>query len=524
MMSFTTKYVKDSASIDIKRFFRIINKDDTNTITIMKLKLFAAFTLTAIVLAACDDTTDTLGNSLTNETDQFDILTDTFRVSTRSITVDSVLSRGLYSYLGHVKDTETNTYVTSNYTTQFAIIEGLNADTYNLLPSEDSIRSLKDGKVVATSCGLIISFNTSVGDTLNPMKLTVCEMGTPAEEGVSYYSNYDPEEKGLIRTDGNGITKNKVYTIYDLNLSDSLRNDFNIDGSNPYIYIPLNDTYIDKDGNEYDNYGTYLMQNYYEHPEYFSNSYSFIHNICPGFYIKSTGGLGVMSEIDFTDLFFKFKYESNDTIYDGALTLSGTEEVMQTTRIVNDKQSMQQLANDSSCTYLKTPAGIFTEVTLPIDSIMYGHETDSISSAKVIFTRLNSKDEDSEIDAPQNILMLPKDSLFSFFENKDLPDSKISFSTTLNSSYNTYTFNNISTLVTAMANAKKNGTASTEWNKVVLVPVTLTTTSTSSSSSSSSTMTNVSNQMSLSSTRLVGGSDNKRSPITISVIYNKFKN
>lgn len=495
----------------------------------MKKKLFAGIALAAVLCAACDDTTDTLGNSLTNTTDQFDILADTFNVSTRSIVADSVFSRSLYSYLGHIKDQETGTYVTSNYTTQFAILERLDDNTETLFPEEDSIRSVADGKVVADSCKMRIYFYSSIGDSLNPMRLTAYELSKPAEEGISYYSNFDPEANGMIRNDGKGIKKNKVYTTLDLNLSDSLRAK-TVDKTNlESITIPLNDPYTDRNGNEYDNYGTYLMRQYYEHPEYFSNSYNFIHNVCPGFYIKSTGGLGVMSEVYMTELALYYRYESNDSLLNGAMVLSGTEEVMQTTRIVNDKEKLRSLAADNSCTYLKTPAGIFTEATLPIEEIVAGHDNDTITSAKVVFTRLNSKDADSEIGEPQKILMIPKDSLYSFFENRELTDNKLSYLATYSSTYNTYTYSNISTLVTAMAKAKKEGTASADWNKVVLVPVTVSEATISSSSSyyyystSSTVTTAISNDLSLTSTRLVGGSENKRSPITISVIYNKSK-
>jgi len=504
----------------LTKVFRIITIQHKRT-NIMKLKLFAGLVIAATALIACDDTTDTLGNSLTNNTDQFDILTDTFNVTTKSITVDSVLSRSQYSYLGHIKDTETGTYVTSNYTTQFAILERMDESTSTLFPKEDSIRSIEDGKVVADSCKMRIYFYSSIGDSLNPMKLSINELAKPVDEGIAYYSNFDPEAEGYLRNDGHEIKKNKVYTTLDLNLSDSLRGKV-VDKTNmENVTIPLNDKYTDVDGKEYKNYGTFLLRKYYEHPEYFDNSYSFIHNVCPGFYVKSTNGLGVMSEVYMTEISLYYRFESNDTLYNGACVLSGTEEVMQTTRVVNDKQTMKALADDNSCTYLKTPAGIFTEVTLPIDEIISGHESDTISSAKIVFTRYNSKDSESYITAPQNVLLLPKDSLFSFFENKNLSDNKTSYLCSLNESYNTYTYNNISNLVTAMANAKKNGTASADWNKAVLVPVTLATST--SSSSTTSTVIGVSNNMSLTSTRLVGGSANQHSPITISIIYNKFK-
>lgn len=487
----------------------------------MKIKHLAGLAFAGVMLVACTDTTDTIGTSLTDITDKFDIKNDTFQVSTRSIAVDSVLSQSIYTYLGHIKDPETGTYLTSNYTTQFTVLESLYKDS-EYLPEEDSVVSKKDGLVVADSCRLRIFVNSYVGDSLNPMKLAVCEMAKPVEEGQSYYTNFNPESKGLLRSDGNQIRKNKAYTVMDLNLSDSLRSSLVSNGSTKPITIQLDDEYTDKDGKKYDNYGTYIMRKYYENNAYFKNSYNFAHNVCPGFYIKSTDGLGVMNEVYLTELQVYFRYIYNDTLQSGLMQLAGTEEVMSTNTIINDKERTRKLAEEDTCTYLKAPAGIFTEVTLPIENIMLGHESDTLSSAKIVFTRINPTNEDNSFSEPTNVLILPKDSLYSFFANKDLPDNVQSYLATYDDTRNTYTFNNISGLVTAMYQAKKEGKSATDnWNKAVLVPVAVTT-STSSSSSTSSTITNVANEMGLKSTKLVGGPNNQHKPITISVIYNKF--
>ena len=486
--------------------------------TTMKIKHLLSLVFAVALFTACDDTTDTIGGSLTNITDRFDITDSTFNVSTRSIAVDSVLSRSIYNYLGHIKDPETGTYVTSNYTASFSILENLMGNT-PYFPLEDSIVSKKDGLVVADSCTLQILVKGYVGDSLNPMRLTLCELDKPVEENVSYYTNFDPEASGMLRDGGNQIKKNKVYTVMDLNLSDSTRNSISSSGKTKPIKIRLNDKYVDKNNVEYDNYGTYLMRKYYENKNNYKNSYNFAHNVCPGFYIKTSGGLGVMSEIEYTSIAVYYRRISNDTIYNNAMVLSGTEEVMQTNTIVNDKERTKQLADDPTCTYLKAPAGIFTEVTLPIDGIMAGHENDTLSSAKIVFTRINPVNSENSFSEPTRVLMLPKDSLYSFFERKDLPDNIKSYLATYDNSLNTYTFNNIAGLVSAMYQAKKNGKASSDdWNKAVLVPVAVN----ESSTSSSTTITNVSNEMSLKSTKLIGGPNNQRQPITISVIYNRF--
>ncbi len=482
----------------------------------VRTKVVLSIMAIALLSIGCDDTTDTLGSSLTNSVDKFDVLTDTFDVKTSSYAVGAVVSRSPYTYVGHIVDPETGTYVTGSYTTQFAILEKMN--DVSLFPEKDSISSLdKDRNIVADSCHLKIYLNNSVGDSLNPMRITAYELAKPVEEGRIYYTNFDPEQEGLLRTDANAIRKNKIYTPLDLNLSDSLRQLVINKTNMQSITIPLNDEYVAQDGTVYKNYGTYLMRMFFEHPEYYKNSYQFAHNVCPGFYIKSTDGKGVMSEVYLTELHIYYRYLSEDSIYDALTYLSGTEEVMQTTTFKNDQSKIDVLADSTTCTYLKTPAGIFTEVELPVEDIMNGHMRDSLSSARIVFQSINNQMDDNTFGEPTYLLMLPKDSLQSFFENKDTPDSEKSFLATYNSSYNTYTYNNISSLVTAMYQSKLTGNTSADWNKVLLIPVMVET-----NGSTSNSITRVAHEMALKSTRLVGGINNSRNAIRISIIYNKF--
>lgn len=474
----------------------------------MKAKWLAGALLAAITFSACDEDTQGIGVSLTNDVDHFTILTDTFNVSTRSIMVDSVLSRSSYTYLGRIKDPETQDYVTSSYMTQFMQLESM---ATNFIKDESTVKKRYNGRAAADSCVLNIYINAYVGDTLAPMKVTAYEMQTPAAEGKLYYSDYDPIEEGLIRTDG--ICVSKPYTYVNYHVSDSIRNSSSYI---PFITVPLNDEYTDKNGVTYDNYGTYLMHSYYDHPEYFKNSYAFVHNVCPGFFFKTTDGAGLMSEVYTTEMVFYYTYESNDSTYVTANVFTGTEEVLQTTTISTDKTRIDALLADNSCTYLKTPSGVFTEVTLPIDDIMRGHENDTISSAKVAFTCYNG-DPDDIMKAPTNVVMIPKAELYTFFEEENLPDYRTSFLATLTSASNTYTFNNISELITNLYNNKS--ARGDDWNKVVLVPVDRT----SVTQSNTTTTMRISNLMSMTSTRLVGGSENKHAPITISVIYSRSK-
>ena len=499
----------------------------------MKLRLFTAIAFIAMAMISCTEDTDTIGSSITNDTDRLLFSTGVYNATSRSILADSVYSHNSDCYFGMVKDPETNTYVKSDIMAQFNMIEGFS------LPSEDKMLSKIDGEVVADSCciSLFVKYSKSYGDTLNAMKMRVSELNAPIDDKYTHYSNFDLKKNGYIRNDGLKI--NKMFTVRDLKLSDG--NLYSLQHNIPYqgtssdsgyydrILIPMNVPYTAKDGRTYNNYGTYVMRTYYEHPEYFTNSYRFVHNVCPGFNFEITDGLGVMANIMEIDIqmFYNFITPTDTTAYT-SVYLSSTPEVLQTAHIVNDRKALEDLVNDNSCTYLKSPAGIFTEVTLPVDEISQAHANDSLLSVSVTFNRQNSNVETSNpISTPSSILMVHKDSLYSFFENKTMYDYKSSFYAAL-SSTNTYSFNSIGNIITLMARQKAEGlktdpnwvTKHPDWNKVVLVPVSTTVKYSSDYyGNTTSTVSAVGNQLGLSSTKLVGGPN---SPIEVKVIYAKF--
>lgn len=229
-----------------------------------------------------------------------------------------------------------------------------------------------------------------------------------------------------------------------------------------------------------------------------------------------------MAEILNVQLVVNYKFKADGKEYTGSKTFLSTEEVMQTTHISNDKGKIDSLVSKvNDCTYLKTPAGIFTEVTLPIDDIKKGHSNDSIISAKITFQRMvdqNDRTDDLLNDATE-LLMIESDSLYAFFEKNSVTNNRTSFLAVYNAILNTYTYNNISSLINHMYTIRNNG--SKNWNKVVLIPVKTSTVRTSSYSSA--TVTGINNEMAITSTRLVGGSQNSHMPVKISIIYNQSK-
>lgn len=485
------------------------------------LRLLTVLVIAALTFAACDDTTEGIGGSITNKIDNINISNSAFNVTTKSIVAGAVLSRNNTGLIGKMKDPETGNYVKGDYMTQLSVLPTFSVDTL------DYIKQANNGSIEADSCYLLVSYNASYGDTIAPMKVTAYEMTRPMSENKEYYSNYDAFKEGWV-------SENNQHWSSNYNLSNTS------DVKNFKIY--LNKKYK-KDGKTYKNYGSYIMQTYAEHPEYFKTNYKFLHNVCPGFYIKNVGGTGNMAKIWNTELIFywtrhKTINKDSTAVSIGYNRFDGTEEVLQLNKIENDTENLKKLASkdQEKCTYLKSPAGIFTEVTLPIEDIMKGHEKDTLNTATISFPRLNNENEDNPYNfaTPSTILMVQKDSLQSFFEKSKLADSRTSYTASYSSTgtyKNAYTFQNIANLVSAMYKNKGKGE---NWNKVVLVPVNVITTT----QGYTTVISKINHDMSLASTRLIVGTDDPdkdyttdektgkkvaSGPIRIKVIYSKFK-
>ncbi|WP_028909941.1 DUF4270 domain-containing protein [Prevotella sp. AGR2160] len=484
----------------------------------MKYKTLAALMVAALSLSACDDTTDSIGGSITDKVDMLTVTDSSFTATTQTVMADSVYSRSFSPYLGRVVDPETNALVTGNAMMQFQTFANPGFIAENKLKTTDSY-----GRKVPAATYLQLYFTTFYGDSTAPQKLRVYELDKPMPETTKYYSNFDPIEKGYVRTGGYTVDHN--FTIQDLSLSDSVRNS---NGETHAISIPLNKAYTAKDGTKYSSFGSYLMTMYRKHPEYYANQNKFLKNVLPGFYVKTIGGSGAMVKImagwinmiQVKDSLVKvYDSTAKDSVWETqqfstSAYVSLTPEVLQTNVITNGSE-LKDIAADNSCSYLKTPAGLFTEVTLPVEEIFNGHETDSINSVKLTLPCLNSTRANrySPYTLPKAnyLLILPVSKLKSFFENNELPDGDLSHTTNYSSSTNGYTFYNISGLVKYMHHHK----GETDWNKAIIVPVTVSTTTTSSGTT---VINKVTNDMSLTSTRLQGGT----TPLKVTAVYSHF--
>ena len=473
------------------------------------MKYFSAFMAfaAAMLLVACDDETGTLG--ISSDDDNITTTTQTFQFTTRSLSIDSIMANSTKCYLGQVYDPETDTQIRAEFMAQFFSFENYK------LPA-DSLLVKTDGQLLADSVDLRIYFTDYYGTWNNPMKMDIYELDRQnvLREDTTYYSDIDIQ--AYLPADAQPLAS-KTFTPTDYTLSDAQRSASSYN-TNVRIRLPQE-------------FGTRILQTAIEHPEYFLNAWEFNHHVFPGFYFHLHSGIGTMLTVDVSSLNIYFKYRDvvKDTIYVGISRFSATPEVIQSTHIQNTGiETLLQTAQPF--TYLKAPAGIITEATLPVDEIFNGHENDSINRARIILTRYNSSSQTGrELGPPQQLLMLRKAELYSFFSNRKVADGRTSYTTAFNSSLNTYTFSNISRLLSFLHNEKQKGMAEEgltseqweqrhpEWNRMAIVPVSITTST--NQSSGTTTQVAINHDFSLSSTRIVGGTE----PLQMEVIYSHYR-
>ena len=467
-------------------------------------KLFSCFLLamaTILLFTQCDDSTESVGGSIVPEVDVITARTDTLYATSRTIMAnDSILANTSDVYLGQYTDSESGTTFISSFVTQFGCTEDFEFPEEGVVGDSASYTKLR------------LYFDKFYGDSLNTMLCEVYELDNTLQEGTPYYTNLNPEEfydasKAPLAT--------KAFNAVDFQLHDTILYG---DDYTRHIEITLPNRI-----------GNHFIKKFYETDAegkntgkaYFANSEVFINDIFKGVYVKCTHGDGTVLRIYRTrlDVGFKRYIESSTGLKDSIQALSAPfysgKEVLQTNKFNNN--DLQPLVDETGHTYIKTPAGLFTEVQLPIIDLIEG--SDDINSVKISFTRYN--EEGGFSTKPHaNLLMIKKNELYKFFLKNKLTDNETSYLTSFTSSTNEYTYSNIAGLFKSSYEEYINSGLSLEeweaknpeWDKVVLIPVTTTL-------DSNGSVVKIIHDISISSMRLRGGTEYQ---IPIYVVTSKF--
>lgn len=496
----------------------------------MKVRFsLAPLALTLVSLfAACDDDTATIGGNIMPQQDFVSTDQSVYSITTRSVKSGAVVANTNSCYLGSIIDPETRVKTTGSYLAQFHVQEG-----YKLPPLEMMVRD-EQGGVIIDSCVIRILHDEYIGDSLTTLKVTVQELDTNRvmKENTTYYTDLNPAD--YVSTTS-PFSKTVSYSALDQTKSENV-----LSNSTLYRSIPI----------RMDNaLGARIISKYYENADFYRNSYNFAHHVCAGFYFQHTGGLGTMIKSDATlfDIYYRYHSKTtagNDTIVVGLQRLASTEEVIQNTQVENEIPEAL-IAATNPFTYIKSPAGVYTEATIPVSDIVSGtHYSDTINSATFTLRTYNAEEQSRyNLPRPERLLMVRASQVEEFFVKNRLPDSKTSFLAQYNAVPNTYAyaFANIGPLISVLRAERDKGAGvlpsdsesvrqakwsqweaeNPDWNKVAILPVTTEyTTTTSIYGTTSSTLSRVRNAYGLSSVKLEGGLGN---PIELSVIYSRFK-
>ena len=481
----------------------------------MRLKLLAAIGLAA-TLYSCDDTTTGIGDFVA-DTDEITASAQTFEATTKTLKYTDLNPNGVFSrtsnaYLGKFTDPDFGTY-TTDFITQINCTEDF-----------EFPETMQD--IVSTT--LELSYSSFFGDSLAPMRVRVDmlnrEIDDDGEDLGLYYTSYNPEdfynknEEALAEQDYavrvNSWTKEEIDSIKKAN------------GYYPPLVIDLDKARKAK-GEE--TFSAFLKRKYNEDKKNFKDSYSFIHNVLPGFYVHNTSGEGSILYIGAIWLRMKVSYliESSsgkvDSLVYTSIPFAATNEVYMSTRLSNSGDNLEKLAAETHNTYLKTPAGLCTEVKLPLKEMYEALGNDTLNSVSMSFTKYKNISENSannpyKMGTPKNLLLIRKSEVNDFFEQKQNYDSKTSFLGTYSSTTNSYSFSQVNRLISQifsdMRTKEEPAEGWDEYNTLVLIPV-------KTETDSQGNTIGLSHDLEVNSAKLVGGEDGEK--IKMEVIYTKPK-
>ena len=108
--------------------------------------------------------------------------------------------------------------------------------------------------------------------------------------------------------------------------------------------------------------------------ENFADAFTFINKVLKGFYVETTGGDGSVLYIEDIWLRTKYKYtvkgsKDQDSVVYAKRSLAATKEIYMAANLESKKEAIDAFVNDKNNSYLKTPAGLWTEVTLPLEAM-----------------------------------------------------------------------------------------------------------------------------------------------------------
>ena len=413
----------------------------------MKIKtlLSLAIAFFAIVFIACDDDLNSVGNSIQPDGDGIFVGADTVIIKAETISFkDSVYAHTVYGLLGEYVDPIFGK-IKSDYLSEF------------YCPTDAESTLFKDNVKSIDSVFLDTEFTYFTGDSISPMGLSVYEVTSPLK--AFFFTSIDPTKY----CDMKKVLGQSIFSIQDV--PDTVISKTRIRTIKTKLDIALGERFYKKwkDTNG----------------EAFKNSDE-LKKFFKGVYVTTTFGSGSLINVDYTELNIKYTYNirnkanTADSAAVGIFRLPVTPEVIQMNHVKNDIPSNLFLDKDTK-TYMTTPAGLYTQISIPLDQIRKKAGTGRvINAANFKIKGFTEEEEKSNLLRPTSLLLINKDSLKNFFFEKKLQDNRTSFIISRNAKTNSYDFGNIASIINHYADHYKNMETLPDLNYVI-IPVMTTT-------------------------------------------------
>lgn len=474
--------------------------------------LFAAY--------SCDDSTDFIGASVIEGSDYIEAHRATFYLTSSTVRADTIFTRSSTAYLGKYTHPDFGSFE-SSFMTQFNVTE-----TYEIpglstfVPTGGKTEYQNTSDVYDRSftpkrfyvSGLYTEY---FGDSLAVGRINIYRLHRDLTNTEDiYYSNIETGDF----YDESDLLGSSFYSPINLSIPEEDRN------SN-YLYTSI-DLPVET--------GKEIMDVYLDCKKNGKSFHNEFLDTFKGIYAKQVQGDGAVLYLNQVRLSFVFDQyviedgeilvnsEQQDSTVEASFSFSTTKEIVQVNQFRNN--TPDELLEEDTCTYIKSPAGLYTRVNIPLraiaDSILANG--DSLNAAS--FTIFNDTlQETLDISAPDYLLLIRDSATVNgtfynyqkdFFADNQLADGVTSYLAQAGSLG--YSFSDIKDLLLTTIHEYQNaGNEVPETLGILLIPVSVTL--------ANSSIVGVNHHLEPSYTVFQGGPDPDRHNLRLNVYYCRYR-
>lgn len=356
--------------------------------------LYAIIAIVITAFASCTENDKSVGVTIQPQEDKIIVNADTFIIESENYYVPAISAQADTMVVGEFYSPKFGP-TKADLIVQVAppIDYKFPSDEYN--PKPDSLV-------------LMMFYNTWLGSPYSPLEFSIYEnnIATP-QYATRYMSDFDP---GMF-TDSSILMGKRLATSIDLSRADSVKEDT---ASTPYIRYRFDNEQLQRFWN--------IPHDAYSSEDNFLDYFK-------GMYITTRYGSSTMIHLNQITLFlyyhYTYKRQGKDTVVNTSIVFPANKEVRQLNRFYHKDIESIAVSPDSLC-YVKSAAGIYPKITLPLGKInsrikaSIGNKQLNISGAEIKIEALYDKN-DIYITPPTYLLAVTEEEFLELIKNNTPP-------------------------------------------------------------------------------------------------------